>query len=315
MGRFSVITAQVICFFLLLLLSACREQDQPLPPLLEVGQRTLTMQQFNREMALAYPDISGLPDNEQLQLKKQLIKQLIDRELILGEAARLNVQITPDELDAALLEVRGSYSAEEFDEILRQSGKTREGWLAALKLRLLTAKVSEAVLTSRIEVNDAELETYYREHKEDFRRPVEIRARQMLLKTRAEAVEIQKMVKAGEDFAELAREYSQSPDRESGGALGYFAKGQLPAEFDAVLFRLPVHQVSEPVESPYGYHLFFVERRRPAGVRPYAAVKEEIAEMLYQQKEEAAFQDWLETLQDSTQTTVRWNLLVPEPKP
>ncbi len=115
-------------FFLLGLLS-CQQQEQkqeqqPQPPLLEVGQRQLTLQQFERELKNTYPDISGLTDPEQLQLKEQLLKQLIDRELILGEANRLNVQLTPDEIDAAMKKVRGSYSEDEFTKVLEQTGKT-----------------------------------------------------------------------------------------------------------------------------------------------------------------------------------------------
>jgi parvulin-like peptidyl-prolyl isomerase len=117
------------------------------------------------------------------------------------------------------------------------------------------------------------------------------------------------LLKEGGDFATLAGQYSESPDRENGGALGYFSAGQLPAEFDAVLFKLPVRQVSAPIESPYGFHLFLVERRRKAGLRPYAAVKDEIATKLYQQKEETAFHLWLENLKKTTVTHVNWDLL------
>lgn len=295
--------------FLLLGLLACQQHEEPsLPPLLEVGSRQLTLQQFEHELATTYPDIAVLSTAEQLQLKQQLLKQLIDRELILGEACRLNVQLTPDELDSAMREVRGSYTAEEFEKILEQAGSSEESWLNALKLRLLTAKVSSAVLTD-IKVSDKEIETYYRAHKEEFRRPVEIRARQMLFKTREEAVKVRKMLLSGGDFATLARQYSQSPDRENGGALGYFSAGVLPAEFDEALFHLPVNRVSDPVKSSYGFHLFLVERKRRAGLRPYAAVKDEIAAKLYQQKEEAAFHQWLENLQQSTQTTIRLELL------
>lgn len=302
---------------MLLGLLSCQQQEQektpqPLPPLLEVGQRRLTLQQFERDLRDTYPDISVLTDPEQLQLKGQLIKQLIDRELILGEATRLNVQLTPDELDAAMIEVRGSYSEEEFIKVLEQTDSTLERWTAALKLRLLTTKVSAAVLTSQVQVSDKETKNYYKNQREEFRRPVEIRARQMLFKTRDEATMVLKLLKDGDDFATLAREHSQSPDRESGGALGYFSAGQLPIEFDEVLFKLPVRQVSTPIKSPYGFHLFLVEHKRKAGLRPYAAVKEEIAEKLYQQKEEAAFHLWLENLQKNTKTNINWELLQPK---
>ena len=297
-------------------LLSCQQQQeqQPLPPLLEVGQRQLTLQQFERELRNTYPDISALAASEQLLLKGQLLKQLIDRELILGEASRLNVQLTPDELDAALAEVRGSYSKEEFAKVLAQTGKTLENWIAALKLRLLTKKVSAAALTSKVQVSNKETEAYYKKHREEFRRPVEIRARQMLFKTRDEANDVLKLLKEGGDFATLARKYSQSPDRENGGALGYFPAGQLPVEFDKVLFKLPVRQVSEPVESPYGFHLFLVERKRKAGLRPYAAIKDEITAKLYQQKEETAFHQWLENLKKTTKTNINWDLLLPKPE-
>jgi len=304
------ILSRIIAAFLLVGLLACQQQEEPkpLPPLLEVGSRYLTLQQFNRELATTYPDLSVLSAAEQLQLKEQLLKQLIDRELILGEACRLNVQLTPDELDSAMREVRGSFSSEEFTQILKQVGSTEENWLNAVKLRLLTAKVSSAVLTD-IEVSDKEIEAYYRAHKEEFRRPVEIRARQMLFKTREDAAKVKKLLADGGDFATLARQYSESPDRENGGSLGYFPAGVLPVEFDRVLFSLPVRRVSEPVKSPYGYHLFLVERKRRAGLRPYAAVKDEIKTRLYQQKEEAAFHQWLENLQQSTQTKIHRELL------
>lgn len=290
------------------------QQQQPLPPLLEVGQRQLTLKQFERELKDTYPDLSALTLQEQRQLKEQLLRQLIERELILGEATRLDVQLTPDELDAAMGEVRGSYTEEEFNKVLEQTGNTQESWIAALKLRLLTTKVSAAALLSQVQVSDKEIEDYYKAQREEFRRPVEIRARQMLFNSREEANEILQLLKEGGDFATLAREHSQSPDREKGGSLGYFSAGQMPAEFDKALFKLPVRQVSEPVKSPYGFHLFLVERKRKAGLRPYAAVKDEIAEKLYQQKEETAFHLWLENLQETTETHINLDLLQPESK-
>lgn len=299
-------------FFSLLFLLSCQPQEEKqlqLPPLFEVGQRQLTLQQFEQELQDTYPDIYALTAQEQLQLKEQLLKQLIDRELILGEASRLDIRLTPDELDAALVEVRGSYSAIEFTEVLEQAGTTLERWTAALKLRLLTAEVSTTVLAAQLKVSDKEIETYYRNHKEEFRRPVEIRARQMLFKTRDEANRVLGLLKDGGNFAALARKYSQSPDREKGGALGYFSAGQLPVEFDEVLFRLPVSQVSVPVESPYGFHLFLVERKRKAGVRPYVVVKTEIGTKLKQQKEELAFHLWLQDLQKNTKTIINRDLL------
>ncbi len=298
--------------FLVLSLGGCKEPPAPqVPPLLEIGQRRVTLEQLEHEVKLDYPDLASLTENDLLRIKIRLVQELIDRELIAAEAALLNIDISPDELDAAQAEVRGQYSPEEFSQFLHKQRKSPESWLAALRQRLLTAKVTAALVNQQPAIENEQLEAYYRAHKEDYRRPLEVRARQMLFHSREEAVKVRDLYREGTDFKALAQKFSLSPDRENGGDLGYFAKGMLPPEFDDAIFRLPVGQISDPVASPYGYHLFLVERRRKAGVRPYAAVKDEIYEELRQQQEENIFHQWLETTRKSTVITVRWQLLDP----
>ncbi len=304
---------QLLCNWLILLicltgLNGCQQQ-QPQPPLLQVGQRQLTLQQFDRELQLSYPDLSQLPAADRLPLKKQLVNRLIERELILAEAQRIDIQVTPDELDAAMVQLRGNYSAEEYLQILRDAGQSLQSWKAALKLKLITMKVSDAVISAQVLVSDAEAEKYYLAQRDEFRRPAELRARQMLFSTVEDAKRVLSKLEEGGDFASLAREHSLSPDREDGGDLGYFSQGQLPPEFDQALFKLPAGQVSAPVTSPYGIHLFLVERRRRAGLRAFAAVKTEIVAKLAQQREEDAFHQWLEGLHRSTVVSVNWELL------
>lgn len=291
-------------------LLACQQpQAETTPPLLKVAERQLSLSQFERELQVNYPDLVDLPYPEQLQLKIQLVHRLIERELILAEAERTLVQISPDELDAAMRDVRGNYTAEEYRQVLREAGQTEQAWQQALKQRLMTMKVSAAVLGTQSQVTEKEAEKYYLENRDEFRRPSELRARQMLFDNIEAAEAVLKQLKRGADFATLAREHSLSPDREDGGNLGYFSQGQLPPEFDKVLFTLGSGQLSDPVESPYGIHLFLVERRRSAGLRPFAVVKEEIVAALSQQREEQAFQEWLEELHNKTQVSVNWDLL------
>jgi len=299
-----------VLLYCLVALSAC-EQPQPKanPPVLNVGERQLTLQQFERELKMNYPDLDELPYPEQLQLKIQMVHRLIERELVYAEAERIDLRLTPDELDEAVADLRGNYSAEEYRQVLREAGQSEQSWKQALKQRLMTIKVSSAVLGSQVQVSEKEAETYYLANKDEFRRPAELRARQMLFENIEDAEAVLKLLKKGGDFATLAKEHSLSPDREDGGNLGYFSRGQLPPEFDKVLFTLGAGQLSDPVESPYGVHLFLVERRRKAGLRPYAAVKHEIIAKLAQQREEEAFQKWLEKLRSQTRVVVDWKLL------
>lgn len=260
---------------------------------------------------MSYPDIDRLSQQEKFLLKRQLALQLIDRELILTEAARLDIRISPDEFDQALATLRDGHSTEEFEQELSTPGKTPAVWQNILMFQLLTAKVTEAVIAPQINISAAEMEAYYHAHKENFRRPLEVRAHQMLFNSKETALEIKNLLQDGADFATLAELHSLSPDREEGGLLGYFSEGYLPPEFDAVIFALPLLKISDPVESPYGFHLFMIDRKLSAGLRPFAAAKEEIAEHLYREKEETLVRQWIKELRDTTSVSVDWKQIHP----
>ena len=284
-------------------------------PLIMVGERSLSLEQFNRHMRMNYPQIDKLSPQEKFLLQQQLITQLVDRELILAEASRLDIRLSPDEFDAALAVIRGINSSADFEQDLQESGKNPELWRDILTFQLLVTKLTEAVVTPRIDISEAEIEAYYHNHREDFRRPAEVRVHQMLFAGRDAALEVKKHLQDGADFATLARKNSLSPDREDGGNLGYFSAGHLPPEFDEVIFSLPLRQVSDPVASPYGFHLLMVDRKRSAGLRPFAAVKDEIKELLYDKHEEALFQQWINDLRNNTTIRIDWEQILPKQFP
>jgi peptidyl-prolyl cis-trans isomerase C len=130
-------------------------------------------------------------------------------------------------------------------------------------------------------VSDEEIQTFYRKHQEDFD---QVKARHILFTTRPpqnpqtgestgpapdpeavrrKALEVLQRIKAGEDFAQLAKEYSDDPgSREQGGDLGYFGRGQMTPKFEQAAFDLKPGQVSDLVETPFGFHIIKVEERR-----------------------------------------------------
>ena len=90
----------------------------------------------------------------------------------------------------------------------------------------------------------------------------QVRASHILVKTANEAMEIKKEIDNGGDFEYYARMYSLCPTGQNGGDLGYFGRGQMVPEFERKAFSLPVGQVSDPVFSPFGWHLIKVTDRR-----------------------------------------------------
>ncbi len=141
---------------------------------------------------------------------------------------------------------------------------------------------------------DAEMQAFYREHVEDrFTDPDEVHARHILIrvdpgaddaaksKARAEAEDVLKQVRAGGDFAALAKEHSKDPGSAAkGGDLGFFPRGRMVPAFDAAAFALEPGQVSDVVETPFGFHIIKVEEKKPGGVRPFDAVREQIEKEL-----------------------------------
>jgi peptidyl-prolyl cis-trans isomerase D len=141
---------------------------------------------------------------------------------------------------------------------------------------------------------DAQMQAFYHEHVEDrFTDPAEVRARHILVKVdpgadadakakaRAEADDLLKQIRAGGDFEALAKAHSKDPGSAAkGGDLGFFPRGRMVPAFDTAAFALEPGQVSEVVETPFGFHIIKVEEKKPGGVRPFDAAREQIEKEL-----------------------------------
>jgi peptidyl-prolyl cis-trans isomerase C len=104
----------------------------------------------------------------------------------------------------------------------------------------------------------------------------EVHARHILVETEDEAKEVEKELKAGADFAELAKKKSKDPGASDGGDLGFFTKDQMVPEFSAVAFSLQPGQISDPVKTQFGWHVIKVEEKRDRKAPEFAQVKDQI---------------------------------------
>jgi peptidyl-prolyl cis-trans isomerase C len=111
----------------------------------------------------------------------------------------------------------------------------------------------------------------------------EVRARHILVETEAEAKEILAKLRAGGDFAALAKEHSKDPGSADGGDLGFFTKDQMVPEFADMAFKLKPGDISEPVKTQFGWHIIKVEEKRDRPVPPFERVKDQIEQYLVRQ--------------------------------
>lgn len=158
---------------------------------------------------------------------------------------------------------------------------------------------------SKTAVSPAEVARYYGEHQDEYRTPDRVKVRHILISippagpdgkqdpkavdaARTKAEDILKQVKAGGDFAALAKKNSQDPgSAEKGGELGWVVKGQTVPEFEKAAFALNPRQTSDLVQTSYGFHIIQTEEKETAHVKPLAEVKDSIENILRQQKANA----------------------------
>ncbi len=162
---------------------------------------------------------------------------------------------------------------------------------------------------SEIVISKEAIAAFYKQQRDEFDLPQQVRARQITLANEADGQQVLGQLRQGLDFVEAARRFSISPDAEQGGDLGFFGRGQMPAAFDAVVFELTIGRISELVKSEYGYHLFLVEERRSAQRLTLDQVQDEIEARLRADKEEQAYRDWLQSLRSQATIEVDWTLL------
>jgi peptidyl-prolyl cis-trans isomerase SurA len=219
----------------------------------------------------------------------------ISERLLDGQAAALGVEVTDQEVDAVVEDVkrRNGLDDTRLDEALAAQGiPDRAAYRKAVKRDLETWKVLQVKVRNRVKVTDEDVKNYWQTHPQEFKAGEEIRVRHIFLplssdppaaeveRVRARAEKALARLRAGEDFARVAREVSQGPTASEGGEIGWLKRGTVQPEVEKVAFALRPGEVSAPVRTRAGYQILLVEERRGGGERPLDEVKDEIRDRL-----------------------------------
>jgi len=140
------------------------------------------------------------------------------------------------------------------------------------------------------EVTDGAIEATYEELVADFSPEPEVRARHILVETEDEANSIRAEIEGGRDFADAAAEYGTDGTASNGGDLGFFSTGMMVPEFEEAAFALEEGELSQPVQSQFGWHLIKLEERRVTQAPPLEQVRQQVAQQVLYQSYEAAIE-------------------------
>lgn len=253
-----------------------------------------------------FNDIKPLKKTEMDDLKYSVLGKLIEKKILFQETKRLNISVSDKELDERVKDILGDYSSLRLKEILERNGMTFQVWKAKIRENIIIEKLIEQEVNSKIVLSEKELADYYNAFPDKFMQPLYVHALQIVVETESEARAIRKRIIKGADFAEAAKTESLSPDRKKGGDLGFFSKGQMPKEFDNVVFNLNVGEISEVVQTPYGYHIFKVLEKREAKKIDFFEAREKIKKELVRQKQKANFLKWINQLKDNADIVISY---------
>ena len=159
---------------------------------------------------------------------------------------------------------------------------------------------------------EQDVEKYYTEHKEEFLHPLEVTAKHILVPTRALADKVLARVKSGEDFSKIAKEVSTDPiSAARGGEIGPFRRGDLVPEFEKAVFPLKIGEVSDIVETQFGFHVIKKVSQKALPPRSLEEAKPELKKYL----EKTKFDAWLEKAKASLNVKVDYSMLSQLPAP
>lgn len=229
------------------------------------------------------------------KLKEEILNGMITEKLMIQRAGELSITVNDNELTKKIDEIRKDYGNGDFNGNF-PTGIKFDQWKEELKKRMLMEKLIEKDAYAGIKVLDKEVLDYYRKNIKAFTSTPRVHVAQILTRDEDKAEKIWNRLNMGEDFAAVAREESMTPEASKGGDLGFLPRGVMPEEIDAVIFSIPIGQISRVVKSPYGFHIFKVMKKYMGGQKPFAAAREDILSRLKSQKEEQAYSVWLQGL-------------------
>ena len=283
-----------------------QETQQPKKLVAVVNGKPITASVFDNQYQrfTRRANLSQTESSSTSELKMGFLNRLIETSLLLQEAEMLGMSVSEEELNREIKQLKEDYPKDTLNETLERIGLKLEEWKEERREKLLIDNLIHRQIDSVIHVSDDEISSYYKTNKKEFERPLQVHARQIVVATEEEADALRSRILKGEDFEELARVHSLSPDAKEGGDLGVFSKGQMPEEFDQVVFRYRSGTLSKVVQSPYGFHLFKVEERFPPRSPDLEEVRDEISSRIFLKRQEAFFKEWMDSLKKQAKITI-----------
>ena len=248
--------------------------------LVTVNGKPITQEAVDQELMQATQGrFNQVPADRQAAFRQQVLQQLIGKELIYDDAKKSGI-------------TKSAEYKKEYKKLEQRMKKE------------LAIQVWQKKLLDSIKISNKELKDYYKKNIDEFREKESVHARHILVKTEAEANKIINQLKSlsgeklKEKFIELAKKESTGPSGKNGGDLGYFSKGQMVPAFNDKVFSMKKGTITtKPVKTQFGYHVIYLEDKKPSMTRSFDEVKAFIEQRLKMEKFKEVMKKKMDELQ------------------
>lgn len=227
------------------------------------------------------------------RIKSDILREFVVQSFLRAWAKEKGVSPSETEITAEAERMEKNYpNNNAFQAALSREGLSYDRWREKVKISIIEKKLFQDLRTAYAAPTESELQTYYDHNKDKFKKSKAVKVRQIVIDTEEGAKEVQKELKKGKPFDKLAERFSIAPEGKSGGLTDWIDTETLEVYSDA--FNLKSGTFSNILKSPYGFHIIQLVDKRPGGVQSFKESREIIRKNLLENKEQAAYSQWLE---------------------
>lgn len=308
----------LLCLVLYLLIPIYGESAEPGNRIVaRVQDDVITLYELNNKVeeitGQKCEEIKALGEEHYIETGDKILDMLIDERIANEKIQELGLKIKPGEIDNYIEDLKreNKWTHEEFLAKLEEQGLTYEKVREKIKEDMERRRLIESEVQSKIVISEEEIEKYYNERREEYRKPGEVEIAGIFLISQDPAdmsekeslIEkgnnILKRLKNGESFGDLAKEFSQGPGADEGGNLGTIKVSQINADLLKVIDNLDEGEVSDLIERDNGLQIIKLLRREGAGLIPLEEVKDKIFETIYSEEINKRYNEWFNELRSS----------------
>ena len=292
-----------------------------------VNNEIITRSEYDKAKTTAEEDAKAECQNhctpEQLQIaiedrQKNALRDLIDQSLLVQRGKDMGVSVEADvikKLDAIRIENKLS-SMEDLEKAVSSQGMNWEDFKNNIRNGVLTQRVISSEVGSHIVISKDEIQKYYDAHKAEFARPEQVALREIEVATegkkpeeipdlRKKAETTLKRINDGDDFAEMAKRFSDGSTAKQGGYLGTYKRGELSKELEDAVFKMKRNEVTGILDTKQGFLILQVLEHYDEGEQSLSKVEPDITDKLYGQKMEPALREYLKTLREQSYVVIK----------